>query len=60
LATGKIGERGQAFVLAGLPGVSPHSELNPLTSEAVFDKIAMSAFEGTPLDFAFAIVPYGG
>lgn len=27
-------------------------ELNPLPSEAVFDKIAMSAFEGTPLNFA--------
>jgi biuret amidohydrolase len=27
-------------------------ELNPLPSEAVFDKIAMSAFEGTPLDIA--------
>jgi biuret amidohydrolase len=39
-------------------------EMNPLPSEAVFDKIAMSAFEGTPLNFtlrdcgisAFAIV----
>jgi biuret amidohydrolase len=27
-------------------------EMNPLPSEAVFDKISMSAFEGTPLDFA--------
>jgi len=27
-------------------------ELNPLPSEAIFDKLAMSAFEGTPLDFA--------
>jgi nicotinamidase-related amidase len=27
-------------------------ELQPLASEAVFDKIAMSAFEGTPLDMA--------
>jgi biuret amidohydrolase len=26
------------------------SELSPLTSEAVFDRIAMSAFEGTPLN----------
>ncbi|HEU5401088.1 MAG TPA: cysteine hydrolase, partial [Terriglobales bacterium] len=25
-------------------------ELNPLPSEVVFDKITMSAFEGTPLD----------
>jgi len=27
-------------------------EVAPLASEAVFDKIAMSAFEGTPLDIA--------
>ena len=27
-------------------------EVNPLPSEAVFDKITMSAFEGTPLDIA--------
>ncbi|MGH9514915.1 MAG: isochorismatase family protein [Terriglobales bacterium] len=27
-------------------------ELKPLPSEAIFDKIAMSAFEGTPLDMA--------
>jgi biuret amidohydrolase len=27
-------------------------ELAPLPSEAIFDKLAMSAFEGTPLDFA--------
>ena len=26
-------------------------EMNPLPSEAVFDKLAMSAFEGTPLQF---------
>ena len=39
-------------------------ERNPLPSEAIFDKITMSAFEGTPLDlalrdcniYAFAIV----
>ena len=29
------------------------SELNPLPSEAVFDKITMSAFEATPLNIAF-------
>src|SRR5215468_11590215 len=28
------------------------SELNPLPSEVIFDKITMSAFEGTPLDIA--------
>ncbi len=27
-------------------------ELTPLPSEAIFDKLCMSAFEGTPLDFA--------
>ncbi|HEX7158763.1 MAG TPA: isochorismatase family cysteine hydrolase [Edaphobacter sp.] len=27
-------------------------ELQPLPSEAIFDKLAMSAFEGTPLQFA--------
>ena len=27
------------------------SELQPLASEAIFDKLAMSAFEGTPLQF---------
>ena len=27
-------------------------ELNPLPSEVIFDKITMSAFEGTPLDIA--------
>ncbi len=26
--------------------------MNPLPSEAIFDKITMSAFEGTPLDLA--------
>ena len=26
--------------------------MNPLPSEAIFDKIAMSAFEGTPLNMA--------
>jgi biuret amidohydrolase len=32
------------------PGFHLIPELNPLPSEVVFDKIAMSAFEGTPLD----------
>ena len=27
-------------------------EMNPLPSEAIFDKITMAAFEGTPLDIA--------
>jgi nicotinamidase-related amidase len=46
------------------PGFQLVPELTPLASEAVFDKITMSAFEGTPLNItlrdcgisAFAIV----
>jgi nicotinamidase-related amidase len=34
------------------PGFQLVPELNPLSSEAVFDKITMSAFESTPLDIA--------
>jgi nicotinamidase-related amidase len=34
------------------PGFHLIPELNPLPSEAIFDKITMSAFEGTPLDIA--------
>lgn len=34
------------------PGFHLIPELNPLSSEAIFDKITMSAFEGTPLDIA--------
>jgi len=34
------------------PGFHLVPELIPLPSEAIFDKLAMSAFEGTPLDFA--------
>jgi biuret amidohydrolase len=34
------------------PGFQLPTELTPLTSEAVFDKITMSAFEGTFLDIA--------
>jgi nicotinamidase-related amidase len=33
-------------------GFSIVPELSPLASEAIFDKIAMSAFEGTPLNMA--------
>jgi biuret amidohydrolase len=43
-------------VVSALPRDSPQfqliSEFTPLPSEAVLDKIAMSAFVGTPLDFA--------
>jgi nicotinamidase-related amidase len=34
------------------PGFELLPELAPLASEAVFDKLSMSAFEGTPLEFA--------
>lgn len=40
------------WFLRDSPGFHLIPELNPLPSEAVFDKIAMSAFEGTPLDVA--------
>jgi biuret amidohydrolase len=34
------------------PGFEVVPELAPLESEAVFDKLSLSAFEGTPLEFA--------
>ena len=34
------------------PGFEIVPELSPLGSEAIFDKLSMSAFEGTPLEFA--------
>jgi nicotinamidase-related amidase len=34
------------------PAVELAPELAPLASEAVFDRLSMSAFEGTPLEFA--------
>jgi nicotinamidase-related amidase len=40
------------WFLRDSPGFHLVPELNPLPSEAVFDKITMSAFEGTPLDIA--------
>ena len=40
------------WFLRDSPGYHLIPELNPLPSEAVFDKIAMSAFEGTPLGIA--------
>jgi len=40
------------WFLRDSPGFHLVPELNPLSSEAIFDKLAMSAFEGTPLDFA--------
>jgi biuret amidohydrolase len=40
------------WFLRDSPGFQLIPELTPLPSEAVFDKIAMSAFEGTPLNMA--------
>ncbi|NOK60885.1 MAG: isochorismatase family protein [Chloroflexi bacterium AL-W] len=40
------------WFLRDSPGFQLVPELAPLTSEVVFDKITMSAFEGTPLDIA--------
>ena len=42
----------QPWFLRGTPGVEIVPELAPLPSEAVVDKIAMSAFAGTYLDIA--------
>jgi nicotinamidase-related amidase len=40
------------WFLRDAPGFQLIPEMNPLPNEAIFDKIAMSAFEGTPLDMA--------
>jgi biuret amidohydrolase len=40
------------WLLRDSPGFQLVPELSPLPSEVVFDKITMSAFEGTPLDIA--------
>ncbi len=40
------------WFLRDSPGFQIVPELSPLSSEAIFDKIAMSAFVGTPLDIA--------
>jgi nicotinamidase-related amidase len=40
------------WFLRDAPGFQLHPELTPLPSEVIFDKITMSAFEGTPLDIA--------
>ncbi len=40
------------WFLRDSPGFQLVPELAPLPSEAIFDKITMSAFEGTPLDIA--------
>jgi nicotinamidase-related amidase len=40
------------WFLRDAPGFHLTPKMNPLPSEAIFDKITMSAFEGTPLDMA--------
>ena len=40
------------WFLRDSPGFQLAAELTPLASEAILDKITMSAFEGTPLDIA--------
>jgi biuret amidohydrolase len=42
----------QPWFLRDSPGFQLVPELSPLASEAVIDKITMSAFEGTPLNIA--------
>jgi nicotinamidase-related amidase len=46
-------EKVQPWFLRDTPGFQIVNELEPLPSEAVFDKLTMSAFEGTPLTMAF-------
>jgi nicotinamidase-related amidase len=45
-------EKVQSMFLRDSPAFQIVPELQPLPSEAVFDKITMSAFEGTPLEIA--------
>lgn len=42
----------QPWFLRDSPGFQLAPEIAPLPSEAIFDKITMSAFEGTPLNIA--------
>src|SRR4051794_4362465 len=45
-------EKVNPWFLRDSPGFQIVPELEPLPSEAIFDKLAMSAFEGTPLTMA--------
>ena len=45
-------EKVQPWFLRDAPGFQIVPELTPLASEGIFDKLAMSAFEGTPLHMA--------
>src|SRR5260370_773877 len=48
----KSPEEVKPWFLRDAPGFHLIPEMNPLPSEAIFDKISMSAFEGTPTDIA--------
>jgi biuret amidohydrolase len=48
----KSPEEIKPWFLRDAPGFHLIPEMNPQPSEAIFDKISMSAFEGTPLDMA--------
>jgi nicotinamidase-related amidase len=48
----KSADEVKPWFLRDSPGFHLIPEMNPLPSEAIFDKIAMSAFEGTPLNMA--------
>lgn len=48
----KSPEEVKPWFLRDSPGFHLVPEMNPQPSEAIFDKIAMSAFAGTPLDIA--------
>jgi nicotinamidase-related amidase len=45
-------EKVQSWFLRGTPGSEIAADLYPRDDEAVFDKLAMSAFAGTPLEMA--------
>jgi nicotinamidase-related amidase len=48
----KTADEVKPWFLRDAPGFAVVPELRPTASEAIFDKITMSAFEGTPLDIA--------
>jgi nicotinamidase-related amidase len=48
----KSADEVKPWFLRDSPGFHLIPEMNPLPSEAIFDKITMSAFEATPLDIA--------
>ncbi|MGB0012989.1 MAG: cysteine hydrolase [Candidatus Sulfotelmatobacter sp.] len=48
----KSPEEVKPWFLRDAPGFHLIPEMSPVPSEAIFDKISMSAFEGTPLDMA--------